>query len=260
MPPLKITVATVCYNAGPLIATTIESVAAQTYADVEHLIIDGNSSDDTLQQIHRYQAQNSVSPVAHEIVCISEPDEGLYDAMNKALDQATGDYILFLNAGDAFHSPDTLAHVAALAAQYERRPAVIYGDTDLVDGEGHFIRNRRLTPPAHLGWRDFRNGMLVCHQAFFASLDLARQIHYDRRYRLSADFDWCIRILRSAEHHKLPVANLHEVVADYLSEGLSTRHHGASLRERFDIMVRHYGLFRTLWQHAWFVIRAVVKK
>ena len=82
-PPLKITVATVTYNAAAQIGRTIASVEAQDYPHVEHLIIDGNSQDDTLATVHHYQERNSVAPVQHEINCLSEPDDGLYDAMNK---------------------------------------------------------------------------------------------------------------------------------------------------------------------------------
>lgn len=108
----KITVATVTWNAGKLITRTIESVERQTYANVEHLIVDGNSHDDTLEHVHHYQERNSRAAVRHEIVCISEPDEGLYDAMNKAIDMATGRYILFLNAGDTFHADNILELIA----------------------------------------------------------------------------------------------------------------------------------------------------
>lgn len=260
MPPLKITVATVTYNAEALIARTIHSVEQQTYAHIEHVIVDGNSQDNTLKLIHHYQERNSIAAIHDEIVCISEPDEGLYDAMNKAIDLATGDYILFLNAGDCFHDSETLSKVARAATETSSLPAVIYGDTHLVDGEGHFLRNRRLTPPEHLNWRSFKEGMLVCHQAFFARTDLARQFHYDRQYRFSADFDWCIRIMREADRLQQPLVNLHDVVADYLNEGLTTRNHKASLWERFSIMSHHYGLIPTLFYHLWFVIRNFTRK
>lgn len=260
MPPLKITVATVTYNAEALIARTIKSVEQQTYAHIEHVIVDGNSQDETLQHVHHYQERNSVAAIHDEIVCISEPDEGLYDAMNKAIDLATGDYIVFLNAGDCFHSPDTLAKVAQATQETDSLPAVIYGDTNLVDREGKFLRGRRLTPPEHLNWRSFKHGMLVCHQAFFARTDLARQFHYDRQYRFSADFDWCIRIMHEAARLKQPLVNLHRVVADYLSEGLTTQNHKASLRERFIIMGHHYGWVSTILFHIWFVIRNFTHK
>ena len=112
-PPLKFTVATVTYNAATQLARTIESVEQQTYARVEHLIVDGNSQDGTMELVHHYQGRNSNAAVRHEVACLSEPDRGLYDAMNKAIEMATGDYILFLNAGDRFHADDTLARIAA---------------------------------------------------------------------------------------------------------------------------------------------------
>ncbi|MBP3227190.1 MAG: glycosyltransferase [Bacteroidaceae bacterium] len=260
-PPLKITVATVTYNAAALIARTIESVERQDYPHVEHLVIDGNSTDDTLAQIHRYQERNSVAPVPHEVACLSEPDEGLYDAMNKALREATGDYILFLNAGDTLHDAHTLSSLAAVAEAAPQPPAVVYGDTDLYDLRGRFVRHRRLAPPPTLTWKSFRQGMLVCHQAFCARLDLARLTPYDLRYRFSADFDWCIRIMRQAARHRLPLLPAGTVVAHYLDdEGTTKKNHQASLRERFHIMARHYGLIPTALRHLWFVLRAFVKK
>lgn len=262
MPPLKITVATVTYNAGPLIARTIESVEEQTYPYVEHLIVDGNSQDETLEHIHHYQERNSIAAVRHEIQCISEPDEGLYDAMNKALDMATGRYILFLNAGDRLHDKDTLTHIAECIGKASAKslPAVVYGHTNLVDIDGHFLRARRLSPPEHLNWRSFKNGMLVCHQAFLARIDLARRNHYNLRYHYSADFDWCIRIMRDAARQGLSLTNAHCIVSDYLAEGLTTQHHQASLRERFRIMVHHYGFMSAMSRHAWFVVRKFTKK
>lgn len=266
---VKFTIATVCYNAGPLLQRTIASVEAQDYANIEHLIVDGNSQDETLAHIHHYQERNSRAAVQHDIVCRSEPDEGLYDAMNKAISLATGDYILFLNAGDKFHSPTLLSEIAAQVEQTmtdnhlerHRRPAVLYGLTDLVDDNGRFLRHRRLAPPERLSWRDFRHGMLVCHQAFFARMDLARKFPYDNEtYRYSADYDWCIRIMKEADRLRLTLLNTHLTIADYLSEGLTTKHHKASLLERYDIMSHHYGRFTASLQHAWFVVRAVIKK
>ena len=103
--------------------------------------------------------------------------------------------------------------------------------------------------------------MLVCHQAFFARTDIARQTPYDReRYRFSADFDWCIRIMKEGTRQRLQFHNTHIVVADYLAEGLTTRNHKESLLERYDIMCRHYGKLSTAFQHAWFAVRSVIKK
>ena len=203
-------------------------------------------------------------PTSHKLVVVSESDKGLYDAMNKALRLATGDYVLFLNAGDCFHSPTTLSDIvrSIQSAQYpdSQLPAVLYGDTDLVDNDGHFLRHRRLSPPEQLRWQDFQQGMLVCHQAFFVRTDLGREINYDLSYRFSADYDWCLRIMQRAEALTLPLHNTHLVVADYLAEGMTTRNHRASLLERFHIMKRHFGTSKTIAQHAWFVARTLLKR
>ena len=90
--------------------------------------------------------------------------------------------------------------------------------------------------------------------------DLARKVPYDLKYRFSADYDWCIRLLKQIARSRQPVYNSHLILTDYLSEGLTTQNHQASLWERFRIMARHYGWLATLAQHAWFVARAVLKK
>lgn len=239
-------VITVCYNAGAVIEDTIQSVISQTYHHVEYIIIDGDSTDKTCSIIHRYRER--ITRV------VSEPDRGLYDAMNKGMALATGDYLCFLNAGDSFHEDDTLQQMVHTLREVDELPDVLYGETQLVDREGHFVRMRRLAAPERLTWRSFRWGMMVCHQAFFAKRSLAEP--YDLRYRFSADFDWCIRVMKKA----LTLHPTRLVLIDYLQEGMTTRNHQASLRERFRIMVHHYGWFSTLCCHAWFVLRAALKK
>ena len=239
-------VITVTYNAAAVLEDTIQSVIAQTYHHVEYIIVDGASKDGTTGIIDRYR--DRIARV------VSEPDGGLYDAMNKGIALATGDYLCFLNAGDSFHEDDTLQQIVHSLAPHDTLPGVIYGETDLVDCEGHFVRKRRLSAPEILTWKSFRQGMLVCHQAFFARRDLVEP--YDLRYRFSADFDWCIRVMKKA--HVLH--NAHLVVIDYLDEGLTTANRRASLLERFRIMCRHYGVLSTVLHHAWFVVRLLLKK
>lgn len=242
----RFSVITVCYNAEATLEDTIQSVITQTYHHVEYIIIDGASTDGTLAIVDRYR--DRIARV------VSEPDSGLYDAMNKGLRLATGDYLCFLNAGDSFHEDDTLQQMVRTLDSHRQLPDVLYGETALVDGEGHFLRMRRLRAPEVLTWKSFRQGMLVCHQAFFARRELAEP--YDLRYRFSADFDWCIRIMKRAQ----TLHNTHLTLIDYLDEGLTTRNHKASLRERFRIMARHYGWASTVLHHAWFVIRAILKR
>lgn len=258
---IKFTVITVAYNAAALISRTINSVAEQDYPSIEHLIIDGNSKDKTLELVHRYIEQNSIADRKHEINCLSEPDRGIYDAMNKGLDMATGRYVLFLNAGDTLHSCTTLSEVALYIQSCNKQPAVAGGFTDIVDHHGRFLRTRRLAPDKDgLSWRDYKQGMLVCHQAFFARTDLAREHKYNLNYALSADYDWSIRLMRTAEERGLDVVVLPLTIADYLYEGATTKHHHRSLIERLKIMAKHFGWGTALASHAWFVLRLFIKK
>ena len=237
---------TVTYNAAQTLEATVQSVISQTYHRVEYLIIDGVSTDGTLDIIHAYE--DKINKV------VSEPDKGLYDAMNKGLALATGDYVCFLNAGDKFHEDDTLEKMVHALYAAPSLPDVVYGETQLVDAEGHFLRMRRLSTPEHLHWKSFKQGMVVCHQAFFAKRSLAQP--YDLRYRFSADFDWCIRVMKQST----VLLNTHLTLIDYLSEGLTTQNHQASLKERFAIMAKHYGLASTVGHHLWFAVRALIKK
>lgn len=257
---IKFTIITCTYNAEAVLQRTLDSVMKQSYCNVEHLIIDGASKDMTLAMVKAYQHKNDVGESAHDIIVYSEPDRGLYDAMNKGIDRATGDYLIFLNAGDVFPSGDTLEYVEGCVGEGEELPGVLYGDTDIVNMEGRFLRHRRLTPPRKLTWRSFMWGMLVCHQSFYARRDIAKDIHYNLDYHFSADVDWCIRIMKESNRRGLPLRNVNAVVTNYLDGGMSIQNHKASLKERFQVMRSHYGLLTTLFVHAWFAVRGVIKK
>ena len=255
---IKFTIVTVTYNAEGVLRPTTDSVLMQSYAGVEHLIIDGASTDRTLQIAEEYRQKSADAACGHEIRIISERDKGIYDAMQKGLNLAQGDYICFLNAGDRLPNADTLLMIAD-KVDNERMPGVLYGDTDIVDGDGNYLFRRRLTPPDHLTWRSFRQGMVVCHQAFYARTDIARAIPYDQQFRYSADVGWCIKVMKACEEKNLELKNLHLTVANYLQEGQTTIHHRDSLRERFRVMVRHYGWLSTVIMHIWFAIRQLFK-
>lgn len=251
---------TCTYNAESVLQRTLDSVLEQTYSHVEHIIVDGASTDATLDMVEAYKQKSDAEDWCHEVRVKSEPDRGLYDAMNKGIQRATGQYVLFLNAGDTFPSADTLELVAESVGEGEEPPAVLYGDTDVVDDEGRFLRHRRLSPPRRLTWRSFMKGMLVCHQAFYARTDLAKATPYDLHYRFSADVDWCIRIMRLARRRRLPMRNVGAVVVNFLDGGMTTTNHRASLKERFHVMAHHYGFVPTVLMHAWFVVRSLFKK
>ncbi len=256
---IKFSVITCTYNAADVLQPTLKSVLNQSFSDIEHIIIDGNSTDGTIEIAQNYKVDSDAKECGHDIIVTSEPDKGLYDAMNKGIRKATGTYILFLNAGDTFPSSETLQYVATSVADGEKLPGVIYGDTDVVDKDGHFVRHRRLAAPVKLSWRSFRKGMLVCHQAFYALTDIAKNNPYDLKYKYSADVDWCIRVMKEAELRGLKLRKVGEVVVNFLDGGMSKTNHKASLLERFSIMKHHYGIFTTIMMHILFVFRSLKK-
>jgi glycosyltransferase involved in cell wall biosynthesis len=234
-------VITVTYNAVEVLERTISSVLSQSYPQLEYIIIDGGSSDGTKELIEPYAAAG--------LLCrISEPDRGLYDAMNKGLKMASGDYVWFLNAGDTFKNTDTVERIAAVCKE-NRMPDVVYGETDLMDADGNVFAERRLKTPERLTWKSFRMGMLVCHQAFIVRREMASA--YNLKYRFSADFDWCIRCMKAAE----TIVNSRLRLVNYQYEGTTTANRKASLKERYAIMCEYYGTIPTQIRHLWFAVR-----
>lgn len=237
----KFTIITITYNAARWLERTVVSILSQSYPNIEYLIIDGGSKDGTVDIIKQY-----APGIAY---WISEPDKGLYDAMNKGLKQATGDYIWFINAGDTLQSAATVQRIAMKIGKRSSLPDVIYGETSIVDAEGKPLGMRRLKAPKQLSWKSFRMGMLVCHQSFIAKRTIAPE--YDLQYRLSADYDWCIRCLKQAKS----IYNTKMILSNYLEEGLSTQQRKASLKERYEVMCKYYGKFATIILHGWFALR-----
>ena len=234
-------IVTITYNASPTIERTIRSVASQSFNDYEHIIVDGASKDNTLEIIDRVPG-NELRTV------YSEPDNGLYDAMNKGLGYANGQYLIFLNAGDKFHSSDTHAEIAE-TIRTKNFPGVVYGQTNLVDNDGKFIAQRHLSAPDKLQYKDFARGMLVCHQAFVVLRRIAPL--YNLKWRYSADYEWCLICLQHSRKNEFTGS----VLIDYLSEGLTTANRRRSLIERFKIMSHYFGFWPTLWRHLGFVRR-----
>lgn len=233
----KISIITVVFNGANQIGRTIESVLKQGYKQIEYIIIDGNSTDATLEVIARYEKINQV---------ISEPDTGLYDAMNKGLEQASGDYVWFLNAGDQVFDKDTVENmVGGLSGM----PDFIYGGTMIIDEQQQEIGDRRLKAPEKLNWKSFRQGMVVCHQSMIVKRDIAPQYNLD--YSLSADIDWAIRASKAASH----IHNSNLILSRFLEGGLTRHNIKAGLKERFRIMTGYYGLIPTVLRHFIFGIR-----
>lgn len=249
MNPPFLSIITVTYNAETTIGRTLKSVEEQTFRGfIEHIIIDGASTDSTVSIVEAYRKRGGVTAVT----VVSEPDKGLYDAMNKGLQLAKGKFVCFLNAGDKLHDPRTIEDVFD-SLDNPDEIGVIYGDTDIVDDEGRFLRHRHLNAPATLTWMSFKQGMLVCHQSFYARRELC--VPFDTNYRFSADVDWCIKVMKNGNDRHLKNLNMQMVMTDYLDCGMTTQNHRASLIERFKVMAHHYGLPSTLWHHFLFLFR-----
>lgn len=257
MNTIRFCIITCTYNAENVIRRTLDSVANQTWKGIRHIIIDGASTDNTIAVAEQFR-QNSKGGVEYSIT--SERDNGLYDAMNKGLQKAQPDYVLFLNAGDTLHSVDTLKNIAEQVQTKEELPAVIYGDTNIVDATNRYVGKREHDPPEVLTWKSFQDGMLVCHQAFYVRTDIARKISFNLKYRLSSDVDWCIRVMKEADKRHLELYNMHEVLCDFLAGGMSIKNHRQSLQERFRIMARHYGFVVTIIKHIQFVLNKKVSR
>lgn len=194
----KICVVTVCYNAEDSIEKTMQSVLSQTYKDIDYLIVDGLSTDNTLKIVKDYQSKYS------NIRLISEKDSGIYNAMNKAAKHAQGEYIYYLNSGDLFPEANTLEKVMTQVESIN--PDVLYGDVDMDFG----THRKRTSYAKYKRINKFliALGITVCHQAVFARTNLVKDRGFDESYKLWADQEWMMYILQKKVNIKtieLPV-------------------------------------------------------
>lgn len=228
-----ISIITIVYNGIDTLEKTILSIVNQDYRNIEYIIIDGNSTDGTQTLIHKYNSQISS--------WISERDSGLYDAMNKGIKLATGDYLWFINSGDLIPTNTTISDIFNVNTVCDAD--VYYGDTIMINIAGEVIGSRRLAPPDNLGWKDFKKGMLVSHQSFIAKRSLSPL--YNTKYRFSADFEWCLQILKSSKS----IVNTHKDLSLFLDGGITKKNIVPGLKERFRIMVHYFGFVSTVMNH-----------
>ena len=165
-----ISIITIVYNNKKLLEKTIRSVANQCYRSFEYIIVDGNSTDGTVDVIKKYETEISVWK--------SEKDNGIYDAMNKGVNMATGKWIFFLNAGDMFADENVLQKISSyLIAKYD----VVYGDILKHNKSGELYAKKSDSPGD-------RHKMYFCHQGVFCRTSICCEIPFDNAYSLSADF------------------------------------------------------------------------
>lgn len=227
----KLSVITIVYNNVKDIERTMLSILNQTYSNIEYIVIDGASSDGTLEVIKKYE--HSIAKL------ISEKDKGIYDAMNKGLALATGDYVLFMNSGDEIYELETVEKIFATAPNAD----IYYGETEMYDENWNSLGRRRHQAPEHFTWESFKYGMSISHQAIYIKRSLTEP--YNLQYKYSADIDWIIKIAKKASS----IVNTHLYVAKYLVGGMSKKKHRESLKERFQIFNHYYGLVSNIINH-----------
>lgn len=240
----KFSIITIVFNDARNIDRTIQSVASQTYPEIEYIIIDGGSTDGTVEIIKKHG-----DVISH---WISESDNGIYDAMNKGLEAATGDYVWFINSGDEIYDTNT---VNDLCTQCEPDGDIYYGEAMYIDRYGNEVGLRSsVTPhqlPEQLRWQHMYRGMVVCHQSFIVKRTIAPQ--YDLRYPHSGDIDWIIRCLKKSKR----VINTGMVLSKYLIGGHSKEFHLRSLIDRYKVLQRHFGVLPNFVNHIAITIRAL---
>ena len=185
---MKISVITATFNSGKTVRDTIESVLRQTYKDIEYIIVDGQSKDDTLEIVRSYESQ-----FGERIRYVSEPDKGIYDAMNKGIAMATGDIIGILNSDDFYTSDDVLEQVARVMSDAE--VDAVYGDVHYVNDD-HLDKCVRYytSRPFHRSWMRF--GFMPAHPSFYCRRKIYEKYGvFDTSYKVAADFENLLRLI-----------------------------------------------------------------
>ena len=218
-----ISIITACLNSERLLKTTIESVVKQTYPYIEYIIIDGGSTDGTLKMINEYGD--------HITKWISEPDNGVYDAMNKGIINSTGDIIYFLNAGDSLYDKTSLEEIA-LAFQDESVFAV-YGNVEVINDhkKKKEVRGCMVSFKSLLYHR-------ICHQAFFVRKFLFEEMGlFSTEFKLSADHDFIVRCIKKYPSHFL---YMNRIIAMYRDGGMSCKNMEKTKKEDIHILRNNY--------------------
>jgi glycosyltransferase involved in cell wall biosynthesis len=198
---MKISVITVCKNAGKTLENTIKSVLSQTYQNIEYIVIDGNSSDDTMDILKKYRSRISR--------LISEEDGGIYQAMNKGIKVSTGDIIIFMNSGDIFYDKSVVENILS------KWPS----GTDIVYGDVFLVNEKKIKHQSNVG-KPFFMYDNICHQSMFIKRDCFRKVgFFNEKYKIAADFDW---LIRGIFEYNLVIKYIGTVVSCYQGGGISS--------------------------------------
>lgn len=224
-----LTIVTVTYNAAAYISETVESVKKQTFANYEHLIIDGASTDDTCTRVRAF-----ANPALR---LLSEPDNGIYDAMNKGIAQAKGQWLYFLNAGDTFASPHILTEIFN---GREKNHDLIYGKviTKNEPSGVNYTTGKPLTPASFFFTIPINHQGVFFHQSTFKKIG-----NYNLSYKILADLEWLIRYFKQQKNNAVYV---NTIVAEYETVGFSYNNRARSLSETLKYSRNHFPLHITI--------------
>ena len=218
---MKISIITITYNSAKTLPRALESVQSQNYDDIEHIIVDGASTDGTMEIIKNYsKGQRDKVQCTKEVRWISEPDGGIYDALNKGIRMATGDVIGFLHSDDAFYSPDSVAQIAAAFA--DGKVDVVYGDLQYCHGDKVTRRwvSNAFNPCA------LKYGWMPPHPTLYVRRKVYQEVgEYDAWFRISADYDMILRIFTAGYNSRY----IPEVLVKMETGGASNRNTKARL-------------------------------
>ncbi len=198
-----ISIITVCYNAEEEIEKTIKSVLGQTYKPFEYIFVDGKSNDGTMAIIEKYVPE--FEKIGIVVKLISEPDAGIYDAMNKGIKISGGEWINFMNAGDCFHDQNVLEQIHGYMEE----------DEDIVVGEFVYIEKYLGKRISHVNLELLKKRMIFCHQAVFTARRLFEEKLYDLQYRYCADYDWLLSMYLQGKRYQC----VDVLVADFDTTG-----------------------------------------
>lgn len=206
---MKFSIVTICYNSANTIGRTMRSVAHQDFDDYEHIIIDGASKDTTMDIVSQYQTSRTHA--------ISEPDKGIYNAMNKGLDLAQGDYTLFLNSDDFLASPRSLSAMGKFADN--ANSDILIGQTDFYAPQSSLIPRRRYRATSDYQ-RLIKYGIMPPHPSTFVRTRLLKDIGgFDERYKISSDFDLFARLFLT---RNVTISGLAQTITRFAEGGVST--------------------------------------
>ena len=244
---MRLSVISIAYNNLKGLEKTLAVFNGHNFLqDIEILIVDGGSKDGTKEFLETQSLSKN---------WVSEPDKGIYNAMNKGLAMAKGDYVWFLNSGDYV---EDFSLIEKLLNVLKQEPDAVYGETMMVDVEGKHLGLRSVFTtrklPDNLNWTSFRLGMNVGHQSFVVKRSLA--LLYNEKYRYVADIDWMIRCLKACKN----VVNLDAVLACFTVDGFSSVQRKASNKERYEVLKEHYGFLPNAFAHLGIVLRKLFSK